>query len=62
MLACACLMANRSFADWLNSELHKREWTKAELSRRSGVSQSQLSRAMTGERGKPTPDEPLFLC
>lgn len=39
------------FASWLNNELKNRNWTQAELSRKSGVSTGQIARLMTGERG-----------
>jgi len=34
---------------WLNEELNKRGWSQSELSRRSGVSNSAISRTINGE-------------
>lgn len=44
-----------NFVDWIEVELGKREWTRAELARRAGVNQSSLSLIYSGER-KPGPD------
>jgi transcriptional regulator with XRE-family HTH domain len=44
-------MAIEDFSLWLQGELDKRGWTKADLAKHSGLSPSQISRAMTGERG-----------
>ncbi len=38
------------FADWLQRELNKREWSHAELARRSGVQTSQISRVINRSR------------
>jgi transcriptional regulator with XRE-family HTH domain len=38
------------FAEWLDSELDKRGWTRAELARRAGVNQSTISMAYSGQR------------
>jgi transcriptional regulator with XRE-family HTH domain len=40
-----------NFADWLRKKLKERDWTQAELSRRSGVSTPQITRVLSGERG-----------
>lgn len=39
------------FADWLREELNKRQWNHAELARRSGVAQTQISRVIARKRG-----------
>ena len=39
------------FADWLQKELHKRNWSHNELARRSGVAQAQVSRVIAGKQG-----------
>jgi len=43
------------FARWLEGELKKRGWTRADLARRAHVSQSTLSLIWTGTR-QPGPD------
>ncbi len=45
MLTCTYM-----FADWLMSELKSRSWTQSELSRRSGISQSQISQLISSGR------------
>lgn len=40
-----------SFAEWLLQELEYREWTQADLSRKSGVSTGQITRVVNGQRG-----------
>lgn len=40
-----------NFPDWLRKELDVRDWTQADLSRRSGVSTGQIARLLSGERG-----------
>ena len=42
---------NQTFSGWLQEELNKREWTQADLSRKSEVSQAQIARIMSGSRG-----------
>lgn len=50
------LMGNaQEFSEWLQKELERRGWNQAELSRRSGVSEAQITRIITTERG-PGPD------
>lgn len=44
-------MTTSSFSQWLLKELESREWSQIELSRRSGVSQAQITRVLSGERG-----------
>lgn len=44
-------MDKEKFSKWLQDQLNQREWTQAELARRSGVSTGQIARLMTGERG-----------
>jgi len=46
-----CQMSTDNFSEWLREELTKREWSQADLARRSGVSPSQLTRIFSGERG-----------
>lgn len=40
----------KDFPAWLNSELEAKGWTRAELSRRAGISQSSLSMIYSGQR------------
>lgn len=44
-----------TFASWLWDELNKRGWDQAQLVRRTGVSQSVISRIMSNSR-KPGPE------
>ncbi len=44
-----------SFGDWLKKELDKRGWVQAELARRSGVPQGQISNIIRGIR-QPGPE------
>ena len=44
-----------SFGDWLKKELDKRGWAQAELARRSGVPQGQISNIIRGIR-QPGPE------
>jgi transcriptional regulator with XRE-family HTH domain len=39
------------FSSWLQSELKKREWSQADLARKSGVSTGQIARVMDNTRG-----------
>jgi transcriptional regulator with XRE-family HTH domain len=39
-----------TFADWLEEEINKRGWSRAELSRRSGISAPQISRLLNREQ------------
>jgi transcriptional regulator with XRE-family HTH domain len=39
------------FSEWLKSEMDKRGWNSADLSRRSGVYPAQISRILNKERG-----------
>lgn len=50
-----CKMEYLEFSDWLQSELKKRGWDQADLVKRSGISQSQVSRIMNGMR-RPGPE------
>lgn len=50
MLSSSCLMTKIDFPEWLEAELQKRNWTKAELARRSGISAAQITRIFSGER------------
>jgi transcriptional regulator with XRE-family HTH domain len=44
-------MTNIYFADWLREELKKRDWSQADLSKKAGISPSQVTRVLSGERG-----------
>lgn len=44
-----------TFVEWLQAELKARDWTQADLARRSRVSQTHLSRIMNDMR-KPGPE------
>lgn len=44
-------MANPGdFIGWLQEELKKRDWSTADLSKKSGISQPHISRIMSGSR------------
>jgi transcriptional regulator with XRE-family HTH domain len=43
-------MEKQNFNEWLDEELKKRSWNKAELARRAHISQSALSMIKSGER------------
>jgi len=40
-----------NFVDWLQNELNKRNWSQADLARRSGVAPGTISRIMNNSRG-----------
>lgn len=42
------------FSDWLDAQLEERNWTRAELARRSGIHQSTLSMIYNGLRNVGT--------
>lgn len=44
-----------TFVKWLQAELNERDWSQADLARRSRVSQTHLSRIMN-EMRRPGPD------
>ncbi len=44
-------MTNFTFGEWLQKELEKRDWSQSDLARKSGVSASQITRLIKGERG-----------
>lgn len=44
-----------SFVEWLEGELSKRRWTRADLAREAKLSQTSFSKIFSGER-KPGPD------
>lgn len=44
-------MTTENFSNWLRKELEKRDWSQADLARRSGVSTAQIARILSGERG-----------
>jgi transcriptional regulator with XRE-family HTH domain len=37
-----------TFIEFVESEMEKREWTRADLSRKSGISQPQITRVLNG--------------
>lgn len=39
------------FSEWLQGELDKRKWTRADLARHSGLTPAALSHIMAGTRG-----------
>lgn len=43
-------IATVDFASWLQRELDSREWSQAELARRSGLKSAQISRVLNRER------------
>ena len=43
------------FTDWVQNELNKRNWSRADLARRSGITQTHISRIMNQMR-KPGTD------
>ena len=44
-------MESLEFIEWLQGELNKREWTQAKFSKKSKISQSQITRILNGTRG-----------
>lgn len=44
-------MESDTFVRWLQEELDKREMTSADLARKAGLTQSQISRVMSYQRG-----------
>ncbi len=48
-MSYTCLMAN--FGEWLDQELATKGWTRADLSRASGITEATLSRIVSGTRG-----------
>jgi len=45
----------KNFVTWLDNELNEREWTRADLARRAGITQSSLS-MIYNESRSPGPD------
>jgi transcriptional regulator with XRE-family HTH domain len=45
------MATHKEFSNWLVKQLDEREWTQADLSKRSGVTTSQISRILSGTRG-----------
>ncbi len=39
-----------TFGEWLNEELRRRDWSKADLARAAGVSAPHITRIMSGEQ------------
>lgn len=48
-------MATREFPEWLQEQLNNREWSQADLSRKTKLSTAAISRIMSGFR-RPDPD------
>lgn len=48
-------MENTDFVEWLQLELNKRNWRKADLAKASGLSSAQITRIMKREQG-PGPE------
>lgn len=48
----------KTFVEWIDSELEAREWTRADLARKAGITESSLSLIYSGGRspGKKTCD------
>lgn len=44
-------MSKVDFNDWLIEEMNRRDWSQADLARRSGLSSAGLSRILSGRRG-----------
>jgi transcriptional regulator with XRE-family HTH domain len=44
-------MTTEDFVEWLKIEIKNRGWSQADLSRKSGISPSQITRLFNGERG-----------
>ncbi|HAF62041.1 MAG TPA: hypothetical protein DCK95_06920 [Anaerolineaceae bacterium] len=42
---------DNTFTDWLNTELNVRNWSYADLSKKSGISQAHISKVFSGQRG-----------
>lgn len=42
---------DNNFSEWLQKKLDDKGWQQVDLAKRSGVSTSQISRAMSGQRG-----------
>jgi transcriptional regulator with XRE-family HTH domain len=40
-----------NFNDWVMSEMEKRNWSFADLSKKSGISQAHISKVFSGQRG-----------
>ncbi len=46
------------FVEWVESEMEKREWTRADLSRKSGIASPQITRVLNREQN---PGERFFV-
>lgn len=42
-------MANQTFSEWILAQLEEREWSRAELARRAGLSRTAISDVITGK-------------
>lgn len=51
MLRFCCQMEKIYFPQWLRNEIDRREMSQIELSRKTGVSATQIARILSGERG-----------
>jgi transcriptional regulator with XRE-family HTH domain len=39
-----------NYIDWIEGELRKREWSRSDLSRKSGITTAQISRVLNGDQ------------
>lgn len=44
-------MEKIDFPKWLRGEIEKRDWSQVDLSRKTGISTTQIARILSGERG-----------
>lgn len=51
MLRFCCQMEKIDFPQWLRNEIDRREMSQIDLSRKTGVSATQIARILSGERG-----------
>ena len=52
---------NMEFTEWLNEELIKRNWSQADLARKSGLTTAGISRLVTNDR-KPGPEACMSIA
>ena len=57
----ASVVQRMKFAEWLQTELNKRQWTQAELARRANTTDATLSRIISGTR-QAGPDAALAIA
>jgi transcriptional regulator with XRE-family HTH domain len=51
MIRFCCHMEKIDLPQWLRNELKKRDWSQVDLSRKTGISTTQIARILSGERG-----------